>query len=274
MPEIIPMKKKKPVILIKIGGSLITDKRKQSCLKAKVLEMIAEEIRGLVKTTSKLLVLGSGGGSFSHPPAKKYSTHLGAINKKSCYGIAETQDADARINRIVVSKLLKKGLPVVSITPSSCLLTENGKLKKAFFEPVKKLLGLEMIPVLHGDVVLDVGKGCANLSSDRALGFIGEYLKNQGFMVEKIIYCGQTNGVYDEGGKTIEVINSKNFKRYKKALGGSDGIDVTGGMRRKVEEALLLARKGIPGLIINGAKQGSLLRAVKGEKVLGTRVER
>lgn len=268
------MKKKEPVILIKIGGSLITDKRKVSCLKPKTLEMIVEEVRKVVRETSKLLVLGSGGGSFSHPPAEKYSTHLGVISKRSCYGIAETQDADARINRIVVSKLLKKGLPAVSISPSSCLLTENEKLKKAFFEPVKKLLSLEMIPVLHGDVVMDVKKGCANLSSDRALGLLGKYLKKQGFMVEKIIYCGQTNGVYDEDGKTIEVISSKNFNRYKKVIGGSDGVDTTGGMLHKVEEALSLAKKGIPGLIINGARRGNLLKAVRGEKVLGTRIER
>ena len=104
------------------------------------------------------------------------------------------------------------------------------------------------------------------ISTERALGYLGIYLLKQGFKVEKIIHCGQTNGVYDEDGKTIKLINSANFEHYKKALGGSGGVDVTGGMIHKVEESLKLAKKGIPGLIIDGVEHGTLSKAVKGEK--------
>lgn len=266
--------KNKPVVLIKIGGSLITDKAKPFTLRKRALDVIASEVKRARKETGKLLVLGHGGGSFPHVPAKKYSTHLGIINKKSYRGIAEVQDAAARLNRIVIDKLLEKKLPAVSINPSSCYLMEDDKLKTAFFEPIKKLLEFEMIPVLYGDVVLDTKTGCIIMSTERTLGYLGRYLLKQGFKVEKIIHCGQTNGVYDENGETIKIINSKNFKHYKKVLDGSGGIDVTGGMIHKVEEALKLAKKGIPGLIIDGIEHGTLSRAVKGGSVLGTKVER
>jgi len=45
-------------------------------------------------------------------------------------------------------------------------------------------------------------------------------------------------------------------------------------MIHKVEEALFLAKQGIPGLIIDGIENGTLSKAVKGEKVLGTRIEK
>ena len=265
---------KKPVVLIKIGGSLITDKAKPFILRKKALEVIAEEVKKARKETGKLLVLGHGGGSFPHVPAKKYKTHLGVLGKKSYQGIAEVQDAAARLNRIVVAKLLEKDLPAFSINPSSCYLMEDDRLKACFFEVIKKLLAFEMLPVLYGDVLLDTKRGCMIISTERALGYLGEYLLKQGFRVEKVIHCGQTNGVYDEDGKTIELINSANFERYKKALGGSGGVDVTGGMIHKVEESLKLAKKGIPGLIIDGIEHGTLSKAVKGERILGTRVEK
>ena len=77
--------------------------------------------------------------------------------------------------------------------------------------------------------------------------------------------------------KLDEVIIANNYwvftEKYEKVLGGSGGVDVTGGMKHKVEEALELAKKGIPGLIIDGVVNGSLAQAVKGGKVLGTRIE-
>ena len=42
----------------------------------------------------------------------------------------------------------------------------------------------------------------------------------------------------------------------------------------KVKEALGLAKQGIPSLIIDGIEHGTLSKAVKGEKILGTRVEK
>lgn len=262
----------KPIILIKIGGSLITDKSRAFCLNEKALVKICQEIKKAKEKSGKLLIVGHGGGSFPHVPAKKYQTHLGVIGKKSYQGIAAVQDAAANLNRIVVQKLVVMNVNAVSVNPSSCYLTSNGQPTKIFLEPIKKLLEFEMLPVLYGDVVLDSKKGCCILSTEKVLGSLSLRLKKEGFVVEKMIYCGKTDGVINEQGQTIPLINARNFKEYQKVIGRSEGTDVTGGMIHKVSEALKLAEQDIPGLIIDGITNSTLSRAVLGKKVLGTEI--
>jgi len=263
--------KRRPIVLIKIGGSLITDKSKPFTLDEKSLETIVLEIKKVKEESGKLLILGHGGGSFPHVPAQKYQTHLGIINKESYQGMAEVQAAAAKLNRIVVEKLINVGLPAVSINPSSCYLTAGGKVVKIFTDSLEKLLEFKMLPVLYGDVVLDKEKGCCILSTETVLGSLGLTLKKKGWPIEKIIHCGKTEGVYDKNGKTIPLINQENFADYKSVLGGSNGIDVTGGMIHKVEESLKLAKQGIPALIIDGVTHGMLLRAIN-NGVTGTKI--
>ncbi len=264
--------KHKPLVLVKIGGSLITDKNKPFTVKEKALDTICDEIAAAMKTGRQLIV-GHGGGSFPHFPAKKYQTHKGIINEDSYRGIAEVADAAARLNRIVVKKLLEKGVNAVSVSPMNIMVAEDFKLKEICLTSIEELLRLGLLPVLYGDQVLDTKVGCTIFSTEKVLGYLAYHLKQKGYEVERIIHCGLTNGVYDQNGKTINLINSTNFSRYKDVLTGSHGIDVTGGMIHKVEETLALAKAGVRGLIIDGIEQGSLSQAVMGEAVVGTRVE-
>ncbi len=263
----------KKVVLIKIGGSLITDKNKPFALKKKNLELICQEIKLVLKKAKRLLVVGHGGGSFPHVPAKKYKTHLGIVNKRGQEGFAKVQEAAARLNQIVVQNLIKAGVNAVSVSPSSCYLTKGGRIKSAYLDPVRKMLELGLLPVLYGDVVADEEKGSFILSTEKALGYLGLFLQKEGFNVEKMIFCGRTDGVYDADGKTIKKITQKSFKRHEEVLSGSEGIDVTGGMRHKVEEALELAKKGIPTLIIDGVVRGTLKEAITDNKIVGTSIE-
>lgn len=261
-----------PLIFVKIGGSLITDKTKPYTVNKKALQIICGEVKKAGRF-GKQLVLGHGGGSFPHVPAKKYLTHKGILNNKSFRGIAEVADAAARLNRIVIKQLLETGVNAVSINPSSMMTAKNHGLKSIYSDSIEELLKHNILPVLYGDQMMDTGIGCTIFSTEKVLGYLALHLQKKGYKIEQMIHCGQTNGVYDENGKTIGLINAQNFEKYRRSLEGSGGIDVTGGMIHKVEEALNLAKQGIPGLIIDGIEHGTLSRAVKGEKVLGTKVE-
>lgn len=272
MQENISKNIEKPLIFIKIGGSLITDKTKPFTLKEKALDVICGEIKKAT-TSGKLLVVGHGAGSFAHYPASKYQTHRGIVNEAGYRGIAEVADVAAQLNRIVVKKLLEKGVNAVTVSPLSIMIAENHKIKSLCSESVEELLKLGLVPVLYGDQIIDIRTGCTVFSTEKVLGYLALKMQRKGYKIEKIIHCGQTNGVYDVDGKTIPMINQHNFVTYRKSLNGSGGIDVTGGILHKVEETLALARAGIPGLIIDGVENGSLSKAVGGESVLGTRVE-
>lgn len=157
------------VILIKFGGSLITDKTQPFTSKPETIKRLCSELARARKKTKKLFILGNGGGSFPHQPAVEFRTAEGIVNQRSYQGIAVVQDAAARLNRIIVAELLKAGLNAVSLHPSGFMITEDGEIKKAFMEPILKLLEFEILPVVYGDVGLDLKKGCCILSTEKSL---------------------------------------------------------------------------------------------------------
>ncbi|MCD6381681.1 MAG: hypothetical protein J7L43_01740, partial [Candidatus Aenigmarchaeota archaeon] len=148
-------------------------------------------------------------------------------------------------------------------------------------EPVKLLLKYDMVPVPYGDVGLDLEKGCSILSTEEVLRYIGENIHKieKEFVPKKIIVVGEVDGVFtgdphkDKNVKLIPRISSDNIEEVGKYLAGSSGIDVTGGMKHKVEKMLELAEKGIKSQIINGLVPGNLKKALLDKKVKGTIIE-
>ena len=59
------------VILIKLGGSLITDKAGHEVVRSGVLARLAVELRQVAEACPSGLVLGHGSGSFGHSPTSK-----------------------------------------------------------------------------------------------------------------------------------------------------------------------------------------------------------
>jgi isopentenyl phosphate kinase len=258
----------KKLILIKLGGSVITDKSKEYCVREGNIKRFAGEVKEALKKSNGKIIIGNGAGSFAHVPAKKYRTKEGLINKSSVYGMAVTEDAARKLNYIVIKNFLEKGLPVFSFSPASFLISNAQVCSKSYIDPVKKALEIGVIPVVYGDVIVDKKTGCTIFSTEKILSILAKELRKD-YKI-RIIYVTDVNGVHDEKGKTIPVITSKNFKSLKPSIIGASGVDVTGGMLHKVEEALALAKKtGIATLIINGTRPGKLLNVILGKDKKG-----
>lgn len=262
----------KTLILIKLGGSLITDKHKAFTAKEDVILRLAKEIKTSLKDIEGDLIVGHGSGSFGHIVAAKYKTQEGIINKDSIKGFPLVADAARKINVIVMNNLLKVGLNAVSFSPLSFIYTNNQKEDDSFVKPIKKALEIGLIPVIYGDVIMDQERGFCIYSGEKSLNLIAEKMKSF-YNKIKVIYCGETDGVYDEKGKTIKEITSKNFSSVEKALGGSSGVDVTGGMIHKVKEALEIASDlNAETQIVNATKNNVLVKAILGNEVSATRI--
>ncbi len=269
---------KTELILIKLGGSVITFKNKPFHEDLKTIKRLVREIHEARQEKDFRLIVGHGGGSYPHVPAKKYKTALGIIDEKSYEGIAKVQDAASRLNRIIVRELINVGENAVSIHLSSCCVAENGVIKKMFLEPIKKLLDFNMVPVPYGDVCLDLKKGCCILSTEVILTYLGKlFAKTENkYKVSKIIMCTDVGGVFTDDpkknsqAKIIPEITPTNFEKVLKYVKGSSGIDVTGGMLHKVKSLLELAKIGIESQVIDGKKPQTLKRALLGERNLGT----
>ncbi|MBN2101666.1 MAG: isopentenyl phosphate kinase family protein [Candidatus Aenigmarchaeota archaeon] len=252
----------KELIMVKLGGSLITDKSKPYTLREDVLDRMCDEIAETVKAGCRLLI-GHGAGSFGHVSAKKYRTNEGFVSDGSAYGLAMVSDDAVGLNRIVVNKLLQRNLNAIHISTSSSSICMNGEIKDFYIKPLEEMLRRGMLPVIHGDVAMDTGKGCCIASTDEEFAYLAKRLG-----AKKIIMCGKTDGVYDSKEKTIPIITRDNFDEIKKHIYGSDGVaDVTGGMIFKIEKSLQMADDGIETWIINGLKENDLKKAILGEKV-------
>jgi isopentenyl phosphate kinase len=261
------------LIFLKLGGSLTTQKEKPFTENKRIIRQVAEEIHQARKKKPFKLLIGNGGGSYPHVPARKYKVAEGILNKKSLKGIAEVQDAAARLNRIIVRALLDVGENAVSIQPSSTALAERSKIKEFYTKPLEILLKRNIIPVVYGDVVLDLKQGCSIISTEELFVSLAKRLRPK-----KIISAGIVDGVFTTNpskghkGKFIPEISSKNYPQIKKILMGSAGIDVTGGMLLKVEKYLELSSMGIRSYIINGEVKNRLKEALLGKGSKGTMV--
>lgn len=261
----------KNLILVKLGGSVITDKKREFSVREDNILRLAREVKKALKTCNCKIIIGHGAGSFAHVPAHKYKTKEGLIAKDSLYGMAVTEDAAKKLNMILVKDFLSISLPVFSFSPASFLISDAKVYSKSYIDPIKKALQIGVIPVVYGDVIIDKKIGCTIFSTEKILSILATELQSD-YKI-RIIYVTDTDGVYDKKGKTIPEISGKNFDALKSSIVGASGVDVTGGMLHKVEEALTLVKKHkIETMIINGGKTGNLTSALLGKRVLGTRI--
>lgn len=249
------------IVLIKIGGSLITDKTKPFSLEEENLDVIVDEVAYLFGKADFKMILGHGSGSFGHTVAAKYQTQNGVDveDGSKVLGMAKVKEAATRLNQIVIRRLLDKGVAAVTLHPDSFMVAEDKKLKMAFWRGLNHVLGMPVLPVVYGDVIWDDKLKATIFSTEKVLAEIARLLVEEGYKVE-IVHCGATEGVYDDKGKTIPLITLDNFEEVKNMIGGSAGVDVTGGMVHKVKTSLELAKLGIVSYITDGVTKGSLRR--------------
>ncbi|MCX8153289.1 MAG: isopentenyl phosphate kinase [Candidatus Bathyarchaeota archaeon] len=258
--------------ILKIGGSVITDKNGELAARTEVINRLAEEIQ---KANMQRLVIVHGGGSFGHPTAQKYGIKEGLREDTQKIGFAETHHVMTVLNGLVMDSLVWHSIPAVSVTPSSCVITENGRIKTFDETVLKRLVDMDFVPVLYGDAVLDEKLGFTVLSGDQLVAYLALKLN-----VAKIVIGVDTDGLYDADPKT-----SKNAKLYtrltlselekvKSKLAGSAGVDVTGGMLGKINELIPVIEQGVPVTIVNAAKPNRTYKALIGDKVEGTLLEK
>ncbi len=263
---------KKQLILVKLGGSLITDKEKPYTSKPGVISRLAKEIKKSQSLGYRILI-SHGSGSFGHTLASRYKTADGIKKRKDVLGLCLVQQDAMMINRIVNGIFLKNKINCLTFVPSSFTYAQNKKLERILIDPIITALKYDIIPIVFGDIILDAELGCCIFSGEKTLKNLSSALIKRGFKIEKVIYCGLTDGVYDSKGKTVKVLTPKKLKKLKQDIGASDGIDVTGGMIHKVDEAIKMAEKGMETLIINGRIAGNLEKAILGKNVGGTRIK-
>jgi len=256
-------------MLVKLGGSVITDKSRPFTERRDVIKRLVEEIHSSKKDSLYKLIVGHGGGSYPHIPANKYQVHKGLKNEEDFKGVALVQDAAARLNRLVVRALIDAGENGMSIQPSASILAMSSRIIKWDVRVIQEMLNLNLLPVVYGDVVIDVKQGYSIISTEEIFFYLANNLD-----VKRIVIGSDVDGVIDKSstsGKKVDVITPSDKKWISASLRGAETIDVTGGMKSKVELLITLAaEKGVESEILNATKPGLLELALRGKKGAGT----
>ncbi|MCB1037596.1 MAG: isopentenyl phosphate kinase family protein [Acidobacteria bacterium] len=261
------------VTLVKLGGSLLTDKEKPQTAREDVIRRLAKEIAQARKSVPEALVIGHGSGSFGHDAAHRHGLEGRLETPKQLKGVSATQVLAAQLHRRVADALHEAGASPYSIAPSSFFVASGGRTAVASLEPLLKVLDLGLVPVIYGDVVTDRVLGATILSTETLIKEVIVRLQRRIYRVRRVLWMGETDGIYGADGKTIERVTGRNLDQVRKAIGPARGTDVTGGMHLRLDSAWELARKGVDSWILDGRKPGLLKRCLTGEATGGTLVQ-
>ncbi len=258
----------RPVTVVKLGGSAITDKSKDCTPDLPVIHRSAEQIS---RYKEPLIVL-HGGGSFAHPIVRRARLQDGYRDRSQLEQVSETELFLDQLTRIVGVSLLLVGKPFVPIRPLSFVLMRNGRIVDAFVRPIEKAVDLGLVPLIHGDLAFDLVKGFGVLSADTLASFLGS-----SFRALRVLYGCDVDGVYTGNPKVsasaqiIPRVDRTNATRVLRSLRRERTSDATGGMLGKVKEAVQLAKNGCECHIFNLKRENALEKALQGAPSTGTR---
>jgi isopentenyl phosphate kinase len=260
------------ITVLKIGGSVITDKSEEFTARMEDIRRLTKEIKD---ANIKDLIVVHGGGSFGHPSASQYAIKDGFKEENQKVGFAETHYAMTMLNGLFMDSLIWRKIPAVSITPSSCIITKKGRIHTFEETPLKMLVDMGFLPVTFGDAVFDTDLGFTILSGDQLVSYIACK-----FSAERIIMGVDVDGLYDadpkieKSAKMSSHLTLEKLTALKNKMDKPSANDVTGGMFGKIAELIPAVEKGIPITIVNAAKSDYLYKALKGEKVEGTSIQK
>lgn len=209
------------MIVVKIGGSAITDKKGFKKARFEAIKSLAKQI---AEVRPKNLILVHGAGSFGHPFVVKYKLK----EEKNPEGIVRAHMSCVELNSIVCNAMIKYGLKPFPIHPLQTFKLKGGEVLfdvKIFEYALRE----GFIPVTHGDMVYDEDERFFKvLSGDDITIELARVFK-----AEKVGFATDVEGVFVNG-RLAKYVSWEDLDH----LGFAEGVDVTGGMKGKVEKIL------------------------------------
>lgn len=253
------------LVFLKLGGSLITNKAGVQQSRRRLIRRLLGEIRASLDSNPELqILLGHGSGSFGHVPASNYNTIQGVHTPEEWLGFSKVWQAAHSLNQIVMQELAFTGLPAISVSPSSAIVSRNRKILEWDISPLKAALAAGILPVVFGDAVFDQTVGGTILSTEDLFVHLAPRMQPA-----CILLAGQENGVWADfpsKNHLVPVITPVSLIKMNQQPEASEYVDVTGGMRQKVEmmAALVAANPGVTVSIFSGSQPGTLQDALTG----------
>lgn len=254
------------MILVKLGGSVITDKSRLRTFREENVSRLAGEIA----RAGKEVILVHGAGSYGHVVADRYKLQHGYVEDRQLKGVGEVMEDVRDLNTKVMRVLMSKGLIGVSIPPSVAAELDNGTLVGLDIPVFERYLNLGIMPVTFGDITLDRSRRFGICSGDQLMERLAQH-----FRPVSVVFCTDVDGVYSSDPSTnpdarlIERVDARTLDILPRE---SRYVDVTGSIHGKIECMLRMASNCDDCIVLNGNVRGRLESALKGTKVKGSRI--
>jgi len=254
-------------VLVKLGGSILTDKEKEATFRRGVASRLMTEIAKAKVPT----VLLHGAGSFGHPMVARSGIGSGAMDSVRAQAVSETLASLADLEGRVLAAATAAGLRPVPVPLHLGVRYDAGDtLSELPVTEIQELLADGWTPVLHGTLVRQPRFGWKVLGADRLMAELAG-----GLAPRLAVFASDVDGVLsadpkqDPGAQLVPELSGAD---PQPARSGGRGWDVTGRMEGKLAHAFTVARS-CPTLMLNGLERGRLLEALRGKTVIGTRIK-
>ena len=242
------------MILIKLGGSIITNKEKPLSPRIKTIDNIAKQL----KKISEPFVIVHGGGSFGHYWSVKYDMHTKPARYDS-HGVAIIKNSMIHLNKIILDNLTKNKLNPYCLPPTD-FMSGNKPIPSKVRE-IKKIAESNLIPVTFGDALWYGQKKSYILSGDKIMSILAKALRPR-----LSIFVLNVDGLYSDLRTKRLIYDMKDDQVSIQDI----PMDVTGGMTRKVEEATKISKMGLKVFFANGNKPERITNAIQKNRFEGT----
>jgi isopentenyl phosphate kinase len=254
--------------LVKLGGSVITDKATPLTFRSQVTRRLSRE---LAPSVEQGLIVVHGAGSFGHVRAAEFGLADGLRDDDGGMGTAIVQRDVRDLNLRVIAKLQEADIPAVSIPVGSFMELDGGRMTSFDPGPFKRARDRGLVPVTFGDVLMDTQTGVSIASGDLLMAALAAE-----FRPDLSVFVTKVDGVFEgdpsqPGARLLSQVSPEGALVANGSAG--DGVaDVTGSMQGKLAEAFQVAASSKDTWIIGGGRPGRLRSLMEGRRVKGTRV--
>jgi isopentenyl phosphate kinase len=243
--------------LVKIGGSVLTDKQRPLVFQHAYARSVAADIR--LSRTVPVIVHGTG--SWAKAIGRHRRTGDGVF--RDATGFQMTAWRIRLLQEALTAALRDEGVVCCPVQANALFHRPLGTLDLYDTGPIRRLLDAGVSPLLCGDVLVE-GRGVFRvISSDAITVTIARRLP-----VSDCVFATDVDGVWDSAGQLIRKVTEPGCL----TAGASDRRDVTGGMPAKVTAALQIAATGARTTVVNGRVRGRVRDALTRRPVTGTLV--
>ena len=257
------------MLLVKLGGSVLTEKTRLRTPRRSAIRRLAAE---LAAVRAPLLIV-HGAGSYGHILASRHRLREGGSGAAKRAAVARVQ-ADVRdLDRLVVDALNRAGFASIPIPPAAVLSLNDGRVSAVDLTPFLEFSSMGFTPVTFGDVVRDLRRGVSICSGDLMMLELA-----RAFRPERAVFAADVDGVFTSDPKRrpsanlLKTVAPKDLERIE--FSSSRRTDVTGSIEGKLRRMFEISEHVGECLVVNGNVKNRVRDALRGRRVVGTRIVR